>query len=152
MKIDMTFNEIIKNESKYKILKDFISFRTLKGYPCPFCRDDRFSLEKEDDKGSGIGSDIWYTLIRIVCKTCRRVENYVTVETNFRTNEIVRIFCYRTVLQLNDDLYLDMDMETDKYTAYDHKHKFKLELTPFPINYLKLKELTEKIEIMATFS
>lgn len=146
----MNYRELTTKEEYRKQIMDFVSFKTLKGYPCPFCRDKNVHLEKEDDKGFGFNTDIWVTDIRVLCKTCRRVENYIRVESNFRNNVIVKITNPRTCLQLSDDLYLDMNNEVFK--VYNQRHTFKLEIPPFTINYLELDKLIDKIEIMGTFS
>lgn len=146
----MRYIELTKTERHLSKIMEFVSFKTLKGYPCPFCRDKEVKFEKCDDKGVGFNSDIWLTEIRVSCKTCRRVENYIRVHSNFRENEIKKISLQRTSLQLSEELYLNM--EGEEYTMHDQKHKFKLVLPPFSINYLELDKLIEKFEIMRTFS
>lgn len=148
----MRFNEIIKNEAAYKRLRDFISFKTLKGYPCPFCRDKEVNLEKANEihntPWSGKGG-VMATEIRVICKSCRRVENYVRMTFDIKTDEIIKISNFRTVLQVGEDVYLDM--EEEKFKLYDHRHKFNIEVPPFFVNYLELDKISEKIEIMAVF-
>jgi len=116
----MNFREIIKTPDKFKAVYDFISYKTLKGYPCPFCRSKEIILEKSDyDHCERI-------IIRIVCKSCRRVENYIQIVCDVKTDQILKIRNVRTVLQVGDDVYLDM---TDTiYKLYDSKHKFKLDV------------------------
>jgi hypothetical protein len=149
----MRFNEIIKNEIAFKRLQDFISFKTLKGYPCPFCREKKVNFEKANEvhntPWSGKGG-VMATEIRVVCKSCRRVENYVRMTFDIKTDEILRVSNFRTTLQVGDGIYLDME-EGKKYKLYDQRHKFDIEVPPFFVNYLELDKISEKIEIMAVF-
>lgn len=145
----MKFNEIIKNEKVFKALQDFVSFKTLKGYPCPFCRCKEVKFEKADESSSGFPTQYMLTDIRVSCKTCRRVENYVRMKFSI-PGELLKISNFRSVIQVGEDVFLDM--EEEKYKLYDRHHKFNYEVPPFSVNYLELDKLSEKIEIMSTFS
>lgn len=150
----MRYNEIIKNEIVFKRLKDFISFKTLKGHPCPFCRDKEVNFEKVQETYNtpwASNARTMATDIRVICKSCRRVENYVRMTFDIKTNDLLKISNYRTVLQVGDEVYLDME-EGKNYKLYDQRHRFDIEVPPFFVNYLELDKISAKIEIMAVFS
>lgn len=149
----MRYNEIIKHEPTFQKLKDFISFKTLKGYPCPFCRCKEVKFEKANEvyNSPWNGGKVMSTEIRVSCKSCRRVENYVRMTFNINNNELVKISNYRTTLQVGEEVYLDME-EGKNYKLYDQRHRFDLEVPPFTVNYLELDKISEKIEIMAVFA
>jgi hypothetical protein len=144
--------QLIKTDQYLKQIKEFISSETLKGFPCPFCRDNQVSMEKENDRGHGYPhSSLWLTDIRLSCKTCRRVENSIQISFNYTTKEIVNIYNIGTVLQLNEDLLLDISNET--YTVFSrNNHYFKMSIPAIKINYSEINTLIEKIEIFSLFS
>ena len=146
----MRYIELIKNPTYMKKIGEFISYKTLKGHPCPFCRDKEVLLEKVDDRQVSMQNNLWGTEIRVSCKTCRRVENYIQVVSDYIKKEIVKIILLKSYLHLTEEFYLKM--EDGFFLVYDRCHKFKLELPAFSINYLKMAQLIEKIELMEVFS
>lgn len=137
----MTYNTLMKKEKWRQSFDSHLNFKVLKGFPCPFCRSKEVALEKADYETT-INVEV-----RVLCKYCRKVENYLLVTF---ADDRVLVKNRRTCLMLSDDIFLDM---TDKvYKVVDQKHKFQLELEPFFINYLDISKVVEKIEMMAVFA
>ncbi len=144
----MRYNSILKHKKFRKQIDDFISFRTLRAFPCPFCHCTEVTYQKSDvdsyDK----------TDIRVTCKYCQRVENFlyavILPPLQGTTDEAtLRINNYRTCLFINDEVFLDV--HDNKYVVTDNKHRSKFELEPFCIDYSNINKLINKIEVLTVF-